>query len=183
MIFFLFILGLTGGVKAQESKGPAGKPAHDKPMPPVSVILKDAQGKQVGDVNFTQEAEGVKTVVNLTGMPDGTYAFHIHEKGSCLPPEFKSAGDHFNPDKKKHGEVKGGPHAGDFKNVEVKSGRGHLEEINKHISLLSGPNSLLRAEGTSVVVHEKGDDYKSQPAGASGKRIACGVVKTPDRAN
>lgn len=157
--------------------------AKQKILQPVAVIINNAKGEQVGDLNLTQEDKGVRVIVNLTKLPPGTYAVHFHENGNCVAPEFKTAGDHFNPGKTPHGfETKGGPHAGDLRNIVVGSdGLGHLDELNMHVTLRDGDNSLLRKGGTAVVIHEKADDYKSQPAGASGKRIACGEIKTPDR--
>ncbi|WII72445.1 superoxide dismutase family protein [Bdellovibrio sp. 22V] len=168
-----FLLGLffwTGAVSAAEQH-----------LEPVAVILNDAQGKQVGDVNLTEEVNGVQVIVNLKDLPPGTYALHFHENGKCEGPDFKSAGDHFNPEKRKHGNVKGGPHAGDMKNIKVeKDGTGHLEEKNARVTLKEGANSLLKKGGTSVILHERADDMKSQPAGNAGKRIACGEIKSPE---
>ncbi|WP_374075681.1 superoxide dismutase family protein [Bdellovibrio bacteriovorus] len=157
--------------------------AVEKPMEPVAVIINNAKGEQVGDLILTQQKNGVRVHINLINLPPGIYAAHFHEKGVCQGPDFKSAGDHFNPDKKKHGfDVRGGPHAGDLKNIEVlPEGKGQLEATNPMVTLEEGPNSLLKTGGTAIIIHEKGDDYKSQPAGASGKRIACGEIKTPDR--
>ncbi|WP_295901095.1 superoxide dismutase family protein [uncultured Bdellovibrio sp.] len=157
--------------------------AAQKVIEPVAVIINNAQGEQVGDLNLTQEPDGVKVTINLTKLSPGTYAAHFHEKGVCKGPDFKSAGEHFNPSQKqKHGHVKGGPHAGDLKNIEVKvDGQGHSEEINTMVTLKEGPNSLLKRGGTTIIIHERPDDYQSQPSGASGKRIACGEIKTPDR--
>ncbi len=158
--------------------------AEDKPLEPVAVVIKNAQGDQVGDLNLTQEADGVKVVLNLTKLKPGIYAVHFHENGVCKGPDFKSAGDHFNPTKAKHGmNTPGGPHAGDMPNVEVKEqdGVGHLELVNKMVTLKPGPNSLLKTGGTSIVVHAKPDDYKTQPSGGAGDRLACGEIKSPNR--
>lgn len=143
---------------------------------PVAIIINDPQGKEVGALNMTQEKDGVRVQVNLKMMKPGTYAIHFHENGSCKGPDFKAAGEHFNPTKQKHGS-----HAGDLKNIEVKAdGTGELAEMNPKLSLREGPNSLLKTGGTAIVVHEKADDYKTQPSGGSGKRIACGEIKRPD---
>lgn len=149
---------------------------------PVAVIINNVKGEQVGALNLQQEKDGVRVQVNLQKLKPGTYAVHIHEKGVCEGPEYKTAGDHFNPEHKMHGhEAAGGAHAGDLQNVVVKAdGTGEVTELNTHLTLKQGPNSLLKTGGTAIIVHEKADDGKTQPAGAAGKRIACGEIKSPD---
>ena len=98
--------------------------------------------------------------------------------GSCQPPEFTSAGPHFNPTNKKHGTLNPeGPHAGDLPNLVVApSGEGGVDVTAKAVTLGPGPNSLLGPSGTSLVVHAAADDNVTDPAGDSGARIACGVI-------
>ena len=115
-------------------------------------------------------------VPNPPCITPGTHAFHVHQVGKCEPP-FKSAGDHFNPSTKKHGLLdKGGGHAGDLPNIYVPD-RGSLmvEFVAPKFSLKRGKNSLLDSDGSALVIHAQGDDHKSDPAGESGDRIACGV--------
>ena len=104
-------------------------------------------------------------------------AFHIHETGRCDPP-FESAGGHLNPEGKKHGKDNpGGPHAGDLPNLEVPdSGRVKLQLDVKGVSIDGGPGALLDGDGAALVIHDGADDYKTDPAGNAGKRLACGVI-------
>lgn len=155
--------------------------AATEPSGPISVTINDMKGKQIAAVSLTQENDGVRFKLNVTDLNPGTYAVHVHDHGVCAPPDFKSAGDHFNPEKKKHGKVEGGSHAGDLPNVVVKADRtGEFSELNNHVTLTDGPNSLFKKGGTAIIIHAKADDYSSQPAGAAGDRIGCGLVKTPD---
>jgi superoxide dismutase, Cu-Zn family len=139
--------------------------------------LKDADGKTVGDAVLEQRANDVRITANFTGVPPGTHAFHIHEVGKCDPP-FESAGGHFNPTGKQHGKDNPqGSHAGDLPNIQVPAdGRLKVEATAKDVSLGAAKNGLLDADGSALVVHEGADDYKSDPAGNAGKRIACGVI-------
>jgi Cu-Zn family superoxide dismutase len=140
--------------------------------------LKNADGKTVGEATLEQKGDTVRITASFTGLPAGTRAFHIHEVGKCEPP-FESAGGHFNPTGKQHGKDNPqGPHAGDLPNIQVApDGRVKVETTAKGVSLGAGQNGLLDADGSALVVHEGADDYKSDPAGNSGKRIACGVIR------
>jgi superoxide dismutase, Cu-Zn family len=150
-------------------------PAHAQPK--ATAEIRDASGKVLGEALLEQRDGSVEIDVTLTGLPKGTHAFHIHEAGRCDPP-FESAGGHFNPHGKKHGKDNpGGPHAGDMPNIEVSdSGRVKMQVMVKGVSLDGGPGALLDGDGASLVVHEGADDYKTDPAGNSGKRLACGVI-------
>jgi len=140
--------------------------------------LKDAAGKDVGRVELLQTPHGVLIKLSVMGIPAGDHAFHIHAVGKCEPP-FTSAGPHFNPDNKKHGmEAADGAHAGDMPNLHIPpSGELIVEVANPMISLAKGqPNSVFDADGSAIVIHAGADDYKSDPAGNAGDRIACGVI-------
>jgi Cu-Zn family superoxide dismutase len=143
----------------------------------VKAMLKDKNGKDVGGVELMQTPAGVLLNVTIKGLPAGEHAFHIHAVGKCEPP-FESAGPHFNPDNQKHGIMSGHGHAGDMPNLHIPpSGELSIEVINAAISLdKDKPNSVFYPEGTAIVIHAGKDDYKSDPAGNAGDRIACGVI-------
>ena len=110
--------------------------------------------------------------------PPGAHAFHIHGVGQCEPPDFKSAGGHFNPGSLHHGFANAdGPHAGDLPNLYVpEGGKLEFEVLARGVTLGTGPTSLFGANGSSLVIHQAADDYKTDPAGNAGARLACGVV-------
>jgi Cu-Zn family superoxide dismutase len=143
-----------------------------------SAILKDKDGKEVGQVALTQTKSGVLMNVTLTGVAPGEHAFHIHTTGKCEPPDFKSAGPHFNPDGAKHGMMNPeGPHAGDMPNLHVPDSGNLQVEILDTLANLDGDGSILDSDGAALVVHAGVDDYKTDPAGNAGDRLACGVVQ------
>jgi Cu-Zn family superoxide dismutase len=131
----------------------------------------------VGTAELMQVPDGVLIKLALKGAPAGDHAFHIHAVGKCEPP-FESAGPHFNPTNDKHGLLAGRGHAGDMPNLHIpKNGELEVEVINAAITLDKGkPNSVFHAGGTSVVLHAGKDDYKTDPAGNAGDRVACGVI-------
>lgn len=139
-----------------------------------TAVLKDPDGKEVGTVTLTAVPTGVLLDADLTALPPGAHAFHIHETGKCEAPDFKSAGGHFNPEEDEHGLMnQAGPHAGDMPNIHVpESGQLRVEVLNQMVNF----DGLLDEDGSAIVIHEGADDYTSDPAGHAGARIACGVI-------
>ena len=141
--------------------------------------LQTAEGKDAGSVTLTQTPSGVLLSLTVKGLPAGEHAFHVHAVGKCEPP-FTSAGGHFNPGNKKHGMMApDGAHAGDMPNLHIPaSGELTVEVLNSAVTLEKDkPNSVFDADGSAVVIHAGKDDYKTDPTGDAGGRIACGVVQ------
>jgi superoxide dismutase, Cu-Zn family len=141
--------------------------------------IVNALGQKIGTAKLRASDHGVRIKLDVSQLPPGTHGIHVHSVGKCEAPDFKSAGGHLNPDAKKHGKDNPeGPHAGDLLNFEVKAdGKAKIMVEAPGVTLGDGPNSLFHDGGTSLVIHEKADDYKTDPAGNSGARIACGVIE------
>jgi superoxide dismutase, Cu-Zn family len=141
--------------------------------------VKNAEGATIGSIDLTQVSDGVLIKLTAKGLPPGEHAFHVHAVGKCEPP-FTSAGGHFNPENHKHGMMSPeGHHAGDMPNLIVPaSGEVAVEVVNTGVTLAKDkPNSLFKPDGTAFVIHAAADDYKTDPTGNAGGRIACAVVE------
>lgn len=139
-------------------------------------MLAPTQGSSVsGSVRFRQEAAGVVVSAHVSGLTPGAHGFHIHEKGDCSAPDATSAGGHFNPAGKPHGHPDHPDrHAGDLPQlIADASGRATLTVTLSGLSIGSGAADIV---GRGVIVHAAADDYKTQPTGNSGARVACGVI-------
>jgi superoxide dismutase, Cu-Zn family len=140
--------------------------------------MKNASGQSVGTATFTQVGSAVRVVLEVQGLPPGQHGVHVHTVGKCDGPDFTSAGSHFNPMNRQHGALNPqGPHAGDLPNLTVGAdGKGRLESTTELFTLGSGTTSIFDADGSALVIHAAPDDFKTDPTGNSGARIACGVI-------
>jgi superoxide dismutase, Cu-Zn family len=171
-------LALAGSVALAQSGAQPATGAQPAAGASAKAQLKDAKGQDVGEVTLRETKEGVLLQVQLRNVEPGVKAFHVHDVGRCEAPAFQSAGPHFNPGKHQHGLMaSGGAHAGDMPNVHVPESRMlSVEVLAPGVTLSSGAQSLLDANGSAVVLHAKADDYATDPSGNAGDRVACGVV-------
>ena len=156
-------------------------PANSVGATSQSVGFTGGDGAPLGSVTVTETAGGVTLAILATGMPAGVHGIHLHEKGLCNGPKFESAGKHWNPGAKQHGrDNPAGAHAGDLANLTVAADGGASTSIPIAGAMMaSGAMMLADADGTALVVHAKADDYKTDPSGDSGDRIACAVIAAP----
>ena len=167
----LLLLASAGALGASGAyAAPAVRTAH--------ATILDASGGSVAIAVLTPVADGLRLVVDAMHLPPGTHGIHVHTTGLCDAPDFKTAGGHWNPTGKMHGmHSPQGMHMGDLPNIDIGAdGTGHLDTVIKGGMLSGGAYPLLDADGAAVVVHATADDYRTDPAGNSGARIACGVI-------
>ncbi len=147
---------------------------------PAAVELRDPGGRLLANATV-DEGAGVRVRVEAAGLVQGTYAVHLHQTGRCDPPAFESAGPHWNPTRRQHGRLNPlGPHLGDLPSLTVGAdGAGIVEFTIPGASLRRGDHELADADGAALVVHAGPDDYRTDPSGNSGARLACGVVADP----
>lgn len=166
---YLLMLGsatLLAGCATADELGPVG----DGPV----IALVNGSGASVGAVQAEVRRGGTYVRIAVQDLPPGDHGLHLHAVGRCDAPAFQSAGGHWNPAGKQHGHLNpAGAHAGDLPNLTVSTnGRGA-------INFLAAGGALNDADGTALVIHAKPDDYKTDPSGDSGDRIACAVIAAP----
>jgi Cu-Zn family superoxide dismutase len=173
-------LALTGCQQKQDNQMTQDKDSlaveENEGISEATAELNPTKGNNVkGTVTFTKEENGIKVVADIEGLKPGKHGFHIHEGGDCSAPDGSSAGGHFNPFHEHHSApTDTARHAGDLGNITAdKDGKAHLEWFDTLITF-DGPESII---GRSVIVHEKADDFKTQPTGNAGARLACGVIE------
>jgi superoxide dismutase, Cu-Zn family len=169
---FLFVLAM-GAATATPARVPAGSK-------PVTVEIKNADGRTVGTATLTQAAEGVKITLDIKSLPPGAHLLHFHQFPKCEPPDFKSAGPHFDPEGTGHGEhAHTGLPAGDIPNFVLMvnaDGTAHTSVIAPNVTLGTDSHSVFSNGGTSIVIHAVADKVTA----AAPPRIACGVITKPE---
>ena len=177
IILAAFVALLLAGL-ADMTGGQEYFQAYFKRVATAKADLVDSKGAPVGTAKLKETHQGVSLVLEVSNLPPGVHGFHIHGVGKCDPPDFKSAGGHFNPEGKKHGwENPEGHHAGDLRNLTVgPDGKAKVKVEVTGVTLGDGANSLFHSQGTALVIHADPDDNKTDPAGNAGARIACGVI-------
>ena len=174
--------GAQSGGQSNIQSGGAGANAVPAQLG-ASAVLKNAQGKVIGNVNFTSPTGSDSYVTVQVGIrPDanlqpGEYGFHVHQVDKCTPT-FDAAGDHLNPEGKEHGLLNPkGPHAGDLPNVVVGQDGTTSYAVNTKLFTLEPGGAVFDQDGSAVMLHAQADDYVTDPSGNSGDRIACGVIE------
>ena len=147
--------------------------------------FKNSEGKDVGTVHIEHMASATMLLLDLHGLPPGVHGIHLHAVGVCTPPSFDSAGPHFNPAKSQHGfKNPAGPHAGDLPNITIPaSGNLQTQILVTSAMQWDGDGGLIDGDRSALVIHANADDYKTDPAGNSGPRIACAKIDLPQRNN
>ena len=171
------VLALTGLAACTAREAPV-EPVSDGI--PASIGLRDPVGRLLANATV-DEGAGLRVRVEAAGLVAGAYAVHLHEVGLCDPPDFASAGPHWNPTGRQHGRLNPlGPHLGDLPNLAVGAGGdGAVEFVIRGASLGRGESGLLDRDGAALVIHAGPDDYRTDPSGNSGARLACGVIAAP----
>ena len=170
-------LALFAGLAAGCAMGAGTKVTKPVKLTSARAVLHDASGSEVGRARLQRAGKGVRVTVEVTKLAAGTHGVHIHAVGKCDGSDFASAGSHWNPTSRQHGKDNpAGMHKGDLPNVVVGSnGHGNLGFTVESATLAD----LLDADGAALVVHAAADDYRTDPSGNSGPRIACGVLSAP----
>ena len=144
------------------------------PSHAIAVLQSGASGKVAGTIHFHKQPAGVHVQGRITGLTSGAHGFHIHEFGDCSAADFTSAGSHFNPTNEPHGaRTDAKRHVGDMGNIDAGADGSATVDYTDNELRFDGMRSIL---GRGVIVHEKPDDFKTQPTGNAGGRLACGVV-------
>ena len=183
----LLAIAVAAQAAPQPKPQSLGKMGGTMPSTMTVTPLASADGTVLGSVRLLQEADGTRVVATVRGLPPGDYAIHIHAVGSCIAPDFASAGGHFNPEHKMHGmNNPAGSHQGDLPNITVVAAstpggtsEGSIDAVRKGLRLRDGDAPLFDADGAAVVIHAKADDYVTDPTGNAGPRLLCGVVAPP----
>lgn len=179
---YLAVAGIAGVIGAYAVTGQAAITSEEflsstkAPKPGYSVALNGQDETMVGGALISQTSKGLFLMVDIYNLPEGWHSIHLHAKGDCSDhaDHFKKSGGHAAKEGQEHGYFsEKGPHSGDLPNFYVgkdKRAKFHIYTTDMTIE------QLTDEDGTALVIHEKADDYASQPAGEAGERLACGVV-------
>jgi superoxide dismutase, Cu-Zn family len=176
MMRYAVLAGLALSGCAMNGEGATGAGQSAEPAAATS-LLRNAAGRETAQATATQSGDSIRVRLDATGLPQGSYGAHVHTVGRCDPPDFATAGPHWNPTGQEHGKNNPrGMHKGDLPNLLVGTdGRGSIEITIAAATLRGGGASMLDADGAAIVIHERPDDFRTDPSGNSGARIACGV--------
>jgi Cu-Zn family superoxide dismutase len=168
----VLMLAATGPATAHGAK-------HKAVAPLATVKIADPAGATIGTGKVLGAAAGsehVRLWLEVAGLTPGVHGIHLHAVGTCTAPDFKSAGGHLNPDMHMHGMLNPkGPHLGDLPNLTADASGKATTTIELPITAATLDTTLFDTDGTALVIHAGPDDYKTDPAGNSGGRVACGV--------
>lgn len=156
---------------------PNDAPGNAGASPGAAATLRSADGRDMARARATVIGDGLRVTLTAAGLAPGTYGAHVHMMGRCDAPGFESAGGHWNPTMRQHGrDNPQGPHRGDLPNLVVgANGRGEISFTVANASLAGGVGGMMDEDGAAIIVHAQPDDYRTDPSGNSGARIACGV--------
>lgn len=168
---------MLAGCATTNDRAPAEEP-HIGPES-VSADVREGSGRVRAQATAEQVGDSIRVRVEAMGLAQGAYGAHIHTTGRCDAPGFNAAGPHWNPTGQKHGkDSPQGMHKGDLPNLLVGTdGRGSFEYTVPNASVSRGPNVLMDSDGAAVVIHQQPDDFRTDPSGNSGARIACGAFR------
>ena len=169
----LGLAGCAGGAYGTDADN--GAPV----MASATADLRDASGRAMGTATATQAGDAIRIRIDGMNMPAGAHGAHVHMTGQCTAPGFESAGGHWNPTGADHGKDNpAGMHKGDLPNILIgTNGGGTLEYSIPDAGVSGSGDAMLDADGAAMVIHAGPDDYRTDPSGNSGARIACGVFR------
>lgn len=165
------------------AQAPATPSPQVMPEAVARATLKDADKLPIGSLEIFEGKKGLLIRLDAAGLKQGWHGFHFHQKGTCDDSGFKGSGDHMAHGGSPHGILSSGPHIGDLPNIYASAdGIAKVDIIAPGLTL-KGSDGLLDKDGTAIIIHANADDYQSQPSGAAGDRIACGVIEAASASN
>lgn len=172
----LTLLAACGRPDSAKQDNPAGPPGIE--VQSARVTLKSPEDSVVGTAMLSEDPNGVIIEIVASNMVGGAHGVHVHATGKCDTPGFESAGPHWNPTDRKHGrDNPEGAHLGDLANLQIDpNGSGRSTFMIGGARLRGGAMALFDDDGAALIIHAKRDDYRTDPSGDSGDRVACAVL-------